>query len=299
MRMRSTTILTVALAFRSVLLVAPGISGPAQQEADWRELVVGIAHVPWELAGIDDPEVLLAELPAGFRERVYLPAEATVHGSLVQASGDVTVVATSSLSADELWPEYEREMLALGWRLPDERSGLTRSLADIALAWVFCGEGSEATLVTVTESGDRSRLRIDRHAEYRTGHCVARGDLAPQPPPPPGRPQERPGDARSFFRLRPPPTDAAALGACAGYTRVRASRGAVPSTMDRDELRAHYESQLEDGGWVRSTNDQAAAMVASSWERNGTRALLLLMPIDGAPGCWTFMFEQRGGNERP
>lgn len=297
--MRSTTIIAVALAFGSGVLVAPGVSGPVQQEADWHELVLGIAHLPWERTGVDDPEVLVAELPDGFRERVYLPADAAVHGSLVRTGGDVTVVATSNLSADDLWPEYEREMQSLGWSLPDERSGLTRSLGDIALAWVFCGEGIEVALVTVTESEGKSRLRIDRHAEYRTGQCIARSDLAREQPPAPGRPQGRPSDDPSFFRLRPPPRDASVLGVCANYSRVRSSQGAVPSTMDREELRAHYESQLEDGGWVRATNDPAAAMILSSWERDGTRALLLLAPIDDAPGCWQFSFDQRGGIEAP
>lgn len=297
--MRITTVMTAALAFGSGVLMAPGVSGPVQQEADWHELVLGIAHVPFERTGIDDPEVLVGELPDGFRERVYLPADATVHGSLVQTGGDVTVVATSNLSADDLWPEYEREMQSLGWRLPNERSGLTRSLGDIALAWVFCGEGIEAALVTVTESEGRSRLRIDRHDEYRTGWCIAPGDLAREPLPAPERPQGRPSGNPDFFRLRPPATDAAAIGACGNYARVRSSQAAIPTTMDREELRAHYESQLEDGGWVRAANDQAEAMILSNWQRDGTRALLLLAPIDDAPGCWQFRFEQQVGSQAP
>ncbi len=292
MHMRKLAIMTVALAFGLSALEAPLASRPAQQDGDWQELVLGVAHVPWERSGMDDPEVLVGELPDGFRQRVYLPADASVHGSLVRTGGNLTVVATTDLSADDLWAEYESEMQNLGWRLPDERSGLTRSLADVALAWVFCGEGIEAALVTVTESQGKSRLRIDRHTEYRTPHCTAGANLAREPSPASERPQRRPPGIPGPFRLRPPPTEAAALGACADYSRMRSSHAAIASTMGREGLQTHYEAQLEAGGWLR-TNEQEAAVIVSSWERDDTHAVMLLMPIDDAPGCWHFAFEQK------
>ena len=296
--MRRTTMTAAAVAFGLGALATPGVSGPAQQDANWHELVLGIAHIPWEITGIDDPDVMVAELPDGFRERMYLPADATVHGSLVRPGGDFTVVATSTRSADDLWPEYEREMQRLGWRLPDEPSGLTRSLGDIALAWVFCGEGIEVALVTVTDSEGKTRLRIDRHAEYRSWHCArTSGILAAEPAPAPGAPRGRRSDDPDFFELRPPPMETRLLGACRDYSRFRSSQEVARSTMGRAELREHYESQLEEAGWARSTSDEEAMIILSSWERDGTLAVLLLAPINEAPGCWRVMFQQHGGIE--
>ena len=44
--MRRTTMTAVAVAFGLGALVTPGVSGTVQQDADWHELVLGIAHIP-------------------------------------------------------------------------------------------------------------------------------------------------------------------------------------------------------------------------------------------------------------
>ena len=162
---------------------------------------------------------------------------------------------------------------------------------------MFCGEGLEVALVTVTDSEGKTRLRIDRHAEYRSGHCAGLSGILAAEAAPAGGPPGRRSDDPDFFGLRPPPVDTLALGACPDYSGVRFSQRTVTSTMGRVELREYYELQLEETGWARATSDEEAQMILSSWERDGTRALLLLAPIDEAPACWRFLFEQRGGIE--
>lgn len=281
-------------------LAVTGLSGAAQSEADWRQLVLGLVHDPWELAGVEDPSVRVGALPDGFRDDVYVPADATVHGSVLSASGAVTVVASVDRSAEQLWPEFRDAMMARGWRVPEQATGDTRSIADVALAWVFCGQGVEAALVTVTGARPATRLRIDRYPEYRIWHCA---------PGPEGESAPRPGDraerrrrmrADDVFMLRPPPYSGdRALGACRTSFISESGYGdAIPSTLGREDLLAHYRSQLEQAGWTPRT-DAASAALAEVWARDDLSAVLVLAPVSGHPGCWHVIFHQRGSSGGP
>lgn len=121
--MRSYLVTAALMILCITALGTAGAARPVPSEADWHQLVLGIAQVPYQRAGLDDPEVRLAAVPDGFRTQIHIPSDARVHGSLVQPDGSVTVVATVRRSVEELWREFELEMPALGWRLPDQASG--------------------------------------------------------------------------------------------------------------------------------------------------------------------------------
>lgn len=271
------TILAAGLA--TTFLTQPA---QAQSEDSWRELLLGIVHEPWERAGTADPQILHGAVPEGFGESVYVPTDATVHGSLVQADGSVTVVGTVARTSDQLWEEYRREMIARGWRVPEDSAGLTRSMGDIALAWVFCGESLEATLVSVTEVDTATRVRIDRHPEFRSWHCVPGDEL---------RSAARSSDDDSYD-IAPPLSGERVLGACRehGYGAGFAA-GTVPSDLRLAELREHYESQLRDRGWSLASEEPS---LLSRWHRDGTFAVLVVAPVVEAPGCWLVSFQQTG-----
>lgn len=273
---------------------APGAAVQPQAGADdLRELVMGLVHSPWELAGRGDPELLVGASPAGSAARLYVPADATVHGSLAYENGSVTLVATLARSAEELWPEYQREMSARGWRPSEHSTEETRSVGDVALAWVFCGEGLEAALVSVSGGDHGTRLRIDRHPEYRSWHCMPRAELAAA--------VDR--QARAPYQLAPPPYSGdSSIGACRAATRAGAGSlgGAVPSMLSLEELRAHYESQLDAKGWARVPEAGEPTRLLSVWSRGESSAVLVLAAVPGLPHCWHVTFAMAGpGDEAP
>jgi len=194
-----------------------------------------------EIAGGDT--LLIGQLPAKLRNKLYLPATSRVIGSLGRAA-----LISSSLSTEQTLKDLEREMPKLGWKIllhsrpdwgfvfsqPDQR--------DYGL--VFCGNDAWLTInVLPSASGDtRYRASADMFGGGCDGFSFVEGGRWRPPPA---------YDAISIRLLNPTAARAQAFDLCMpmsmGWSNV--NQTLLETSLSVDSLFAWYGKQLDDSGW--------------------------------------------------
>jgi len=264
----------------AVLLVVVAITNRAH--AQGRDSLDQPASVPFELAAAlaatggfsnGSPQILVGAIPEWARDRLPLPAHATVLGSAYRGN-DVTVAISLPLPADSAVGELVRHFTAQGWTLPpgsrrESSGGFRPALREVVSPprqALLCGAQLNLYIAPTRREPARSTVTVRMNSAPRMGVCTT----------PPVVDDDRP----SLPTLYDPE---AVTPSYAGCEDRRRGAGSGTSTrfrtaMSADAILDHYGRQLADSGWTAMPG--AKRTVTRTWSRPdsaGRQRILELM----------------------
>src|SRR5579863_9912745 len=266
---------------------APSAADEALLALAQRLLAPRYPHMP---APEHDPTLLVGRLPDASLLEVPLPPGSRVVGSLV-ADDSITIV----LDCDQpdmmaLLDFYRERMAAQGWQVPEMRhpphGGFTSGGGGVPLPYIHMCRGDRLADLQVTvlaREGQPTDLRLElRHyADPRHSPC------APQ--------NQRPHFMPNVLPMLLPPTGAQqhSEGGNAGNAHA-SSTATVQTDLDPAALVAHFDQQLEKGGWMRADGGTAGLAGWSTWTLRDTegqtwRGTLLVLRESDAPRQYFLM----------
>jgi len=208
------------------------------------------------------PQLLVGQVAPDFPFAPPLPDGARIVGSYLHGQ-TTTVVLDAPLEPTTAWEYYRDHLAPLGWRMevemePHRHGGFTHSSAD-SRAFSRFFQQEDGPLLTI--------MAVQAPSERATVH------LTLEPPPlggrfntPIRRRQMRAGGIWSVLPTiqAPPHARQFAEGGSGGDTQVGAN-ASLETDLGFAALVAHYQAQLEHGGWRRLEGDASDPVAWSSW----------------------------------
>lgn len=301
--------LTLGVGTVGVLAARAATSAPQRQVPE--EMVLALVKNMYQPVGSPEPSVLVGEMPEGLADRLWLPEDAQVYGTIVEEGivtqagdvsfsepGSITVVVGVGMQAEAVKARLREQMAALGWRSIEafERIG-PQTQQGALIPVVFCSETNEAVWVLADARGSdagRSLLRINVSPDREGSPCRPQPERQlPRSPPrdvPPGPERARMAERLRLSDLTPPPSSFMAAGRCpAGSAGMSTTN--VSTELSPAELVEHYAAQLEQVGWERSDPGSPPPAASAGWRRvldgESYEAVLQVVQHPGRPDCFS------------
>jgi hypothetical protein len=249
-----------------------------------RELALRLATYPAD-PRVDDPQLLVGQIPPNLSIEVPIPAGSRILGSLLRSKENIDIVLDCALSPDEVVQFYKERLAAAGWNeletMRPHHGGFVHSGMPMLLNHiVFCG-GTQGPAFTVNASegkNSRTNVRIELNGSSEFSPCA-------QPNRMPYRMMHR-----QFQDLIPPlypPKGARQQGGWGGGGSSHwHSNSTLEANADLPALAAHYNSQLAQGGWTLSGEGQSGPLARSTWtfqdeDKEPWRGLFFILGVPG------------------
>lgn len=212
---------------------------------------------------VDDPQLLVGQLPPDLSVEIPLPEGSRVLGSLIRSQENIEIVLDSALSPNEVTQFYKDRMTAGGWNelenMRPTHGGFVHSGFPTFLNHaVYCkGNQGPAFAVDAHEGKNaRTNVRIDLNGgehspcaqPNRTRHRMMHRDLQQLIPP-----------------LVAPKGASQIGGGGGGGGDSWHSTAMLEADADLPTLAVHYNEQLTKGGWTLSDEGQAGPLTWSTW----------------------------------
>jgi len=245
------------------------------------------------MGGGSRPRLLVATLPSGLAQRLWIPPGSTILGGIESSAFGLAIIH-SPMSEDSLNAAYAREEPRMGWTLPVVRTATpmmgfvqaptTVSVGDgVMLGGMFCSGGTTLT-ISVTPLDPLTREIRATAMSVSDQRC----QTAPAPRPLPfNRPQyptlvNQPGSGNGYV-------------ACSSWNSTGGGGSTrLQTNMNADDVLRHYGKQLVDSGWTAGSLET----VARSWSHRDSTGTLTELTLTArltpaAPGCIEVQMEVR------
>lgn len=271
-------------------------------EASLRELALALIAARYpdatdETSG-EGPQLLPGQLPPSFPGDFPLPPGSRVVGSLVAARP--TIALDTEQPTEEVIAFYAERLTAAGWNTPEDipprQGGFLHSsfgMAGRAHIYFYRDDGPGLNIMTQTAANGRTSVLISQLPEgagpMRRGPGGRRGmhyDVFSLLPP----------------IMPPPKSQQFQEGGSGGEDRVSSS-ARVETDLDLAALAAHYDAQLERGGWLRTDGGESDPVAWSAWsfeseEKEPWRALLVILKRPDVPRrYWVHLLAEWAGEQ--
>lgn len=231
----------------------------------------------------EEPNLLPGQLAPGFSDGFPLPPDARVVGSLM-GSQPILVLDTEH-PGEDVADFYERRLTELGWKIeefPGPRQGgfLASGGVDRHFANFYRDEGAALQLMTYETPQNRTGVQLTLFPDDPDGTRAEHRAMRMLHDP---------------WRILPPiapPLHAIqqSEGGNSGNDHVSTS-ASIQSDADLATLAAHYNGQLERGGWQRQDGGESNPVAWSTWTfeddyegvKEPWRALFVLLKWPGEP----------------
>lgn len=226
-----------------------------------RELALALLEVPTPMGTNDTepvPQLLVGQLPPNLGIALPMPPESHLLGSLVGAAPRIALVTT--LSHEDVLAFYRQQVQALGWRVPEMpgsgRGGFQHSFG-ISQSFIYFENEEQSRSLHVSVASRANAPTVVRIALQPTGQQGPRQRRARQ---------HRGPDMWSVLPpITPPPhTQQEQQGSSGGSDRVMTS-ARLETDLDLAALTAHYDAQLQHGGWQLQSSGSNDPVSWSSW----------------------------------
>ncbi|HEX6107899.1 MAG TPA: hypothetical protein VFZ02_00705 [Ktedonobacteraceae bacterium] len=260
-------------------------STTSSNEAILHELVLRLSTYPGD-PRVNDPRLLVGQVPIELSATLPLPEGSRVLGALIRSEEHVDIVVDSNLSPEAVLNFYRERMHAAGWSEPEpammpHHGGFVHSgFPGFENQAVFCkdSQGQALTVNAFEGRGGLTDVRLElstgeyspcTHQTRRQSRMMHMGlhDLIPSLVPPPGA-HQLPG------------------GGGSSSSDSYYSTATLETDIDLATLSAHYATQLEKAGWVRSSEGLNGPFAWHTWmfqdeENEPWRGLFFVLKTPG------------------
>lgn len=257
---------------------------PDPNETLLYELALRLATYPGD-PRVDDPRLLVGQLPSDLSIEVPMPEGSRLLGSLVRSQENIDIILDCPLSTDEVVQFYRERMAAAGWSEletigPHYGGFVHSSLPRFHNHIVFCrgSQGPAFSINAYEGKNSRTAIRIDLDGGSEYSPCS----------------QPRRDRRRMMHRdlqelipmLFPPPGARQSGGGGGGGDDHWYSTATLETEADLPTLAAHYTAQLAGGGWALSGEGHAGPLAWSTWtfqdkENEPWRGLFFILDVPG------------------
>lgn len=278
----------------------PGEAGGQPGDAGLHELAIALLAPRYsDMPEGDAPRLLPGQLPPSVTGAFPLPPGSRVVGSLTATQP--TIVLDTDQSAEDVVDFYRQRLTADGWSTQEDmqpRQGgfLHSSMFNRRFGTFYRGEdGPSLSLMTFAAPSGHTLVHLTLNPE---GARELYGGGGP-------RRQRMRHDIWSILPpIAPPPRGQQwQEGGSGGGDRVISS-ARVESDLDLPAIVAHYNTQLERGGWQRQDSGENAPVAWSTWtfadeDKDPWRAFFILLQRPDMPGRYWAQVIAEWAGERP
>ena len=248
------------------------------------ELALRLAAYPGD-PRVNDPQLLVGQLPPGLSIEVPMPEGSRILGSLMRSQENIDIVLDCALSPDEVIQFYKERLATTGWNelettRPMHGGFVHSGFPRLQNHMVFC-RGSQGPAFSVDASegkNSRTDIRLDLDSGSEFSPCA--------------QPNRR--HQRMMHRnlqelippLFPPPGARQTGGGGGGGGDSWHSSAALETDADLPTLAVHYNGELARGGWTLSGEGLAGPLAWSTWtfqdeEKEPWRGLFFILDVPG------------------
>jgi hypothetical protein len=227
------------------------------------ELALRLATYPGD-PRVDDPQLLVGQLPPGLSIEIPLPDGSRVLGSLLRSQENIDIVLDCALSPDGVMQFYNERLTANGWNELETMRPMHGGFVHSGFPMfrnhaVYC-RGSQGPAFTINAHDGKhghANVRIDLDGNNEFSPCSQSNRM-----------QQR-RMHRDLQQLIPPlvaPKGARQTGGGGGGSGDSwHSTATLETDYDLPTLATHYNGQLAKGGWTLSDEGQAGPLSWSTW----------------------------------
>jgi hypothetical protein len=239
------------------------ISPTPMNEAMLQDLVLRLAIFPGD-PRVENPQLLIGQLPQALPFELPLPERSRVLGTLVRSMEHVDIVLDSSLSPEEVLNFYKERMQAAGWQLLDFPARLRQggfaheAMLRASSQIIFCQgpRGPALTLYAFVGKKGLTDVRLNLNLSKQSP-CMQLAQLNRQP---------LGIGMHTLIPILMPPTGTRQMpqGGGGGFDAAY-SAATLETDSDLLTLSSHYIAQLEKAGWTRSDEGHDERLAWNTW----------------------------------
>ncbi|MGZ3638251.1 MAG: hypothetical protein ACXVCX_10510 [Ktedonobacterales bacterium] len=232
----------------------------ANEDTTFRELAMKLIAARYtNPQSMELPKLLVGQLPPTVPFDLPLPEGTRVLGSLLQGDASTaTMVLVTERSPDEVVEFYKERLKAAGWseeEFPGQQRGFVQSgpMGPSFARFLLGDTGPSLIITTFADVDGLTTTQIILNPEGRR-FPAARGRMGPR------------HDMWSALPAIRAPAGAwqSVEGGSGGDDRV-ISFARLNTALDLSTLAAHYQAQLERGGWERKDAGESGPIAWSAW----------------------------------
>ncbi len=203
-----------------------------------------------------ETQLLVGQVSEEVAALVPLPEGSRLLGSLVRGRQNVEIMFDSDDAPDAVLGFYSERLAAAGWQRveqPRPIGGFTFGTSMEHVLYCRAARGPGLIIMADGAQNDATQVRLDLQLDPRHSPCVHLGR------------SEMDNSWAVIPTLRPPQGALQTPSGGGGGGNHVFSAATLTSDLAIADVAAHYVAQLEQAGWTRQGEAQAAPLVSSTW----------------------------------
>jgi hypothetical protein len=215
---------------------------------------------------VNNPQVLIGQIPEGLPFKLPLPPDSSILGTLIRGPEYASIVLNVDQSPERVLVWYRERMKESGVQeleVPGaaQRSGFTQTGIQSDMRATFCYGSRGPSLMVNALSRDNDGTKADVRLELDMTGMICKHFANNR--------MQRPLFASLIPQLVPPSKTTQRIDSVGASSTIDSVHSIATLILENDmnivELAAHYNTQLEQGGWVRSDAGASGPFAWSTW----------------------------------